>query len=89
MMPTIGDVIDKIHRANFGVMYFGATESWKKEFGKRVTIVGKAIAYDLASSKEVVYLSRNVELGPIGHMAYMNLCSFIKKHGTTSFAHPL
>ncbi|MDF1497432.1 MAG: hypothetical protein P1P90_05235 [Patescibacteria group bacterium] len=79
-MPTIRDVMDTYHRASLGMEYFGCTPEWKIKFEKLVTRVGHAISMDIAFSHEIVDLSPNVELGPLGLIAFQNLRLFIEEN---------
>lgn len=70
--------MEKIKRAELGMNYFGNTEEWRVEFEEHVTRLGKAIIHDMADTKEVIDLSPNVALGPLGELAYLSLSLFIK-----------
>jgi hypothetical protein len=88
-MPTIGDVMETHKRVNYGIKHFGATDAWKRRFDVLVTQVGKAIANDISYSKELLELSPNIQLGPLGELAYMNLCLFLKNNQTSAPKHLL
>lgn len=77
-MSKIQDVMDTFHRTNLGIEYFGCSKEWREQFDRHVRNICIAIAVDVAESSEIVDLSPQLELGPLGNLAYFNLRTFIK-----------
>jgi hypothetical protein len=88
-MVTIREVMDECKRVRFSVKHFGSTNVWRNRFDTLVTQVGKAIASDISYSTELVDLSPNVELGPMGELAYLNLRMFLKNNQISAPSHLL
>lgn len=79
-MPTIGDMMEVIHRANLGVEVYGATEEWKRKYNHLVTLAGKAVYYDNFDTDGCMNLTKQTELGPMGELALKALDLFLKQN---------
>ncbi len=79
-MPTIGDMMDLIHRVNLGVQVYGATADWKQRYDNMVTLAGKAVYYDNVPTFGALQLTRQTELGPLGETAFNALVLFLKQN---------
>ena len=77
-MATIRDVMNECEKTRRCIQLFGASYPWRERFDALVSRVGKSIASDISHSNQIIDLSPDVELGPLGELAFFNLQLFLQ-----------